>query len=356
MLEINGDYGPPAPAGPATGPPAARAGARRQPRALPLAPTATRCTCSPTTTAGTSCSPSRPHPARPPRSARRAPASSGAGSGPSSRPPGRAGPAPGRPVVLLARHRPVPPHAAAALADELGNASGGLYTASMPAAAYARTRDLAATAAVLALVRLPGHAGEPFWTLSTPDGLTARIGAPPPHDIQPRAARPAGDPGPAPVPVTRQRAVAWNGAGYGSWPWSAGPGAVPGCREPARAPRGCRRRCSRPGQQAAACPRGGRGYRGPAVGQAAGRACAGRRDQDRAGTWPGRSPKPRLLAPAGPGGFLLAGETAIRQIAAYLLARPGDLVALRPWPATRRPAPARPWRAARRRTPPQGAR
>jgi phosphatidylserine/phosphatidylglycerophosphate/cardiolipin synthase-like enzyme len=97
---------------------------------------------------------------------------------PAGRGPGQP-PAVPRPVVLLARHRPVPPQVAAALAEELKDASSGLYTASMPATAYARTQDGTAAAAALALVRFPGHADEPYWTLTTPAGLTSRISAPP---------------------------------------------------------------------------------------------------------------------------------------------------------------------------------
>jgi hypothetical protein len=136
-------------------------------------------------------------------------------------PPGREPaqpPPPSRPVVLLARHRPVPPHVAATLAEELGNASGGLYTASMPATAYGRPRDGAATPAVPALVRLPSHADEPYWTLTTPSGLISRIDAPPPrHDIGSHAAITASDP--APGPATRQRPIAWSGAGHSAPPY-----------------------------------------------------------------------------------------------------------------------------------------
>jgi hypothetical protein len=93
------------------------------------------------------------------------------------------GPPPGRPVVLLARHRPVPPQVAVAVARELPDAADRLYTASMPATAHARTTastagSTAGTAA-LALVRLPFQAGEPEWTLTTPAGSTTRIQTPP---------------------------------------------------------------------------------------------------------------------------------------------------------------------------------
>jgi phosphatidylserine/phosphatidylglycerophosphate/cardiolipin synthase-like enzyme len=88
-------------------------------------------------------------------------------------------PAASSPVVLLARHRAVPPQVAATLAEELQNASSGVYNASMPATAFATAQGGATATAVLALVRLPGHADEPYWTLTTPAGLTSRIDAPP---------------------------------------------------------------------------------------------------------------------------------------------------------------------------------
>jgi hypothetical protein len=83
-----------------------------------------------------------------------------------------------RPVVLLARHRAVPPQVADAVAQELLGASGALYTASMPATAYTR-ESASGTITALALIRLPGETGEPYWTLTTPLGTTSRIDAPP---------------------------------------------------------------------------------------------------------------------------------------------------------------------------------
>jgi hypothetical protein len=131
--------------------------------------------------------------------------------------PGNA-PASRRPVVLLARHRPVPPQVAAMVARELLNAANEVYTASMPATAYVRMPASATATTMLALIRLPGLAGEPYWTLTTPLGVTSRIDAPPlaPQPTttapSPPAAGPSGAPpgGPQPV-ITDGRA----GAGYG---------------------------------------------------------------------------------------------------------------------------------------------
>lgn len=91
---------------------------------------------------------------------------------------GAQAPASRRPVVLLARHRPVSPQIALAVARELGDSADSLYTASMPAFAYIPAGSTTTTAA-LALIRLPGQADEPEWTQSTPPGVTARIDTPP---------------------------------------------------------------------------------------------------------------------------------------------------------------------------------
>jgi len=51
--------------------------------------------------------------------------------------------------------------------------------ASMPATAYARASASGTITTALALIRLPGQTGEPYWTLTTPLGTTSRIDAPP---------------------------------------------------------------------------------------------------------------------------------------------------------------------------------
>jgi hypothetical protein len=84
-----------------------------------------------------------------------------------------------RPVVLLASRRPVSPQVAATVARELLNVTDDVCTASMPAVAYVRGAGGEAATATLALIRLPGHAGDPRWTLTTPLGLTAHIDTPP---------------------------------------------------------------------------------------------------------------------------------------------------------------------------------
>ena len=86
-------------------------------------------------------------------------------------------PASNRPVVLLAKHRPVPPHVAAAVARNLPDFCH-LYTASMPVTAYPRSAGSGTATATLAFIRLPGQAHEPFWTVSTPLGRSARIDTP----------------------------------------------------------------------------------------------------------------------------------------------------------------------------------
>ncbi|MFE5564825.1 hypothetical protein ACFQ68_07530 [Amycolatopsis japonica] len=79
-----------------------------------------------------------------------------------------------RPVVLLAQRRPVPLQVVAAVAAELSDVGNTVYTASMPATVYAY-RAGGAARFTPALVRLPGQAGDPFWTLTTPAGRSTRI-------------------------------------------------------------------------------------------------------------------------------------------------------------------------------------
>src|SRR5580704_6471987 len=83
----------------------------------------------------------------------------------------------GRPVVLLARHRPVPAAAAAAVARQLPGTGGDLYTPSLPASVYVRGTGTGAEL-TLVLIRLPGHPGQPHWTRSTPLGQSEQINTP----------------------------------------------------------------------------------------------------------------------------------------------------------------------------------
>ncbi|MDT5027407.1 MAG: hypothetical protein QOE61_3833, partial [Micromonosporaceae bacterium] len=145
------------------------------------------------------------------------------------REPGEA-PATRRPVVLLARHRSVPPQIAATVARELLNAADVVWTASMPVTAYVGGAGGDATTATLALVRLPGQAGDPFWTLIAPLGLSIRTEAPPLHrEIKTYATATGGsltshkqagtrfeqDPVDAVGRVTKQRAEAFPDGGTG---------------------------------------------------------------------------------------------------------------------------------------------
>ncbi|MDT5025193.1 MAG: hypothetical protein QOE61_1619, partial [Micromonosporaceae bacterium] len=97
---------------------------------------------------------------------------------------GRAGPGRGeataarRPVVLLARHRPVSPQTAAAVAAALVAVASDVYTASMPATAYIPRADAEGVVATLALICLPGQSGQTSWTRTTPEGLATRIDPP----------------------------------------------------------------------------------------------------------------------------------------------------------------------------------
>jgi hypothetical protein len=111
------------------------------------------------------------------------------------------GPASKRPVVLLAKHRPVPPPVAAALARELLDAGGDVYTASMPASVYVRGTGRGAVL-TLALIRLPGHADQPYWTRSTPLGQSTRIDIPTAHQKPGSHGAPGSDGQNKPAPLT----------------------------------------------------------------------------------------------------------------------------------------------------------